>query len=108
MEMVILGEIDDSLFLELTIEVRKYTNIYISFYKYEDNSSGDGGLYIIEDIRDWCSKHDLTSWYDTPCKCSDTHLQIIEKSIPELQIVNMNEGVQVPDNIIGYYHNEKN
>ncbi len=24
---------------------------------------GDGGLYIIEDIRDWCSKHDLTSWY---------------------------------------------
>jgi len=40
------GGYNDTKYLELTIDVRKYTNIYISFYEHEDNSSGDGSLYI--------------------------------------------------------------
>ena len=86
----------------------------------------DGGIYIIEDIKDWCSKH---KWLGCPwnppvtikgktylvnkpgkpwndySKCSDTHLQIVEKAIPELKIINLNkeDGSSLPDNIIGYY-----
>ena len=92
----------------------------------------DSGIYIIEDIRDWCSKHiwlqcpynppnlkyddkgeiktiSLTNTKEKPwndySRCSDTHLQIIKKSIPELTIIDLGpqDGSRVPDNIIGYY-----
>jgi hypothetical protein len=95
----------------------------------------DSGIYIIEDIRDWCSEH---GWLKCPhnppklemndrgeithirlintkekpwndySKCSDTHLQLVKKAIPELKIIDLNppEGGNVPDNIIGYYQKQ--
>ena len=66
----------------------------ISTYNNFINLLDTGGVYIIEDIRDW-------DGYG-----AGNELDIIKKELPNIEIINMNDRSHIADNILGIYKKE--
>ena len=97
------NEIGDVKFSIILDDGTHTSDAQIKTYNNFKSMLDNGGIYIIEDIRAWCKKHNHPNCkIDKSCK-DDTHLYEIQEKLPEFKIIDMNEGFPVPDNILGVF-----